>query len=201
MAKEYGRTSTVSIKIAIRRWWIFAWVLIAGSLLGGLTLLIALAFGAANPPVEDRLQAQFTHPDDWPLTRHTTDLGYYLAPAVLPSGGFTLQASAINTGPPDSAWGLWLAGETDVLVILLNNEGYLSVTRNDGRAWQGFPHSRPGQPNQIALTVTETNAASLRINDELAWSGIFTPVEGAQWGILYDHQPQMTGSSVLIFAR
>ncbi len=196
MVKEYEQIDTVSINPTIRKWWLFALLILAAGLLGGLALLLALALGLANPRIEGAYQQNYADPRTWPLTTLNPDLQRYHAPLNLSASPLTLQASASNQGAPDSAWGFWLKTDNSELFILVNNEGYVSVSNEALPDWIGFLHIRPNRTNQLTLSIAVDGAAQLRVNDEIAWEADLTLSAESRWGVLMYRQPQLEWDAI-----
>ncbi len=163
-------------------------------------LLVALALGAADPP---RAGARQWHTDStaaWPLLRQHGDTLLYDAPAQLPTLPFTLELSVLNSGAPDSAWGIWLQTESRQLAILVSSEGYFSVSEDDRPRWQQFIHLRPGAANRLYLHhAAPDEPAVLRLNDEIAWQGDLGLSPSGRWGLLTFRQPQLSEQAVSLY--
>jgi hypothetical protein len=178
---------------------IMRWRLLLAGLIGlvgtGLILIILLALGLADPPRIGLLRWQASVPDNWPSKNLTQDMSLKLAPTDLPTA-FTLELSARNQGQPTSAWGIQLIGQRDVLTILLNNQGYLSVSAEPQPHWQEFLHLRPDTVNTLYLHVETGYKGTLRINEEIAWEG---PVAASTWGVISYRQPQLAWEGLALY--
>lgn len=151
--------------------------------IGGLILMTMLALGMADPPRTGSLQWRAQAPDQIP------------ASLALPLA-FTLEAGATNTGPADSAWGLQLANAQEVLVILIDNQGYFSVSADNRPHWAEFPHIRPFAGNQLDLHVESNGAATLRINHEIAWQGT---VQAQTWAAIEHAEPALDWHGIALY--
>ncbi len=150
-----------------------------------MALMIALSVGAADPPRAPQLMLDT------------------IAPAPinpLPAPPYTLEVSATNSGPPDSAWGFWIgADESDALVCLIDGQGYRSVAHGVERDWSQFIHLKP-QTNGLYLNVEASQSATFRINGEIVWRGSIASTSENRWGIAADAAPQLNGLRVRVFA-
>ena len=163
-------------------------------------LLVALALGAADPPRAGARQWQTGSTSAWPLLRQHGDSLLYDAPVQRPTLPFTLELSAVNTGAPDSAWGIWLQTEAGQVKILVSNEGYFSVSDDEQPLWQQFIHLRPGTANKLYLHYAAPDApAVLRLNDEIAWQGDLAPAPSGRWGLLTFRQPQLSEQAISLY--
>lgn len=155
----------MSTEFVSKSQWRFVLVLAGLVLFGGLVLVIALALGVANPPRAGALQWQINNVDDLPTT--------------LPPAPFTLEITAKNTGAADSAWGMWIGQWT----ALIRHDGYVSINRDRRKPnWTEFPHIRRNGENKLYLHVEVDGQGTLRINDEIAWTGIL-PAIRHRWGV------------------
>jgi hypothetical protein len=109
---------------------------------------------------------------------------------------YTLELTARNDGPPESAWGIRLASVEETLAILIDNQGYLSVSSDDKLHWAEFPHIRPFGDNQIYLHVERGGTATLRINHEIAWEGA---VKARTWETAEHHQPALDWQTIALY--
>jgi hypothetical protein len=139
----------------------------------GLVLTLLLALGLADPPRAGSLQWQ---------ADSTAQIN---APMALPAA-YTLELSARNDGPAESAWGIRLTGTDQQIAFLIDNQGYLSVSTDEAPHWAEFPHIRPNASNQLYLHVEPGGAATLRINHEIAWEGT---INAQSWSSAEHGQP------------
>lgn len=152
---------------------------------GGAALIAALALGAADPSRAPRLILDTITPS---------------VSNPLSAPPYTLELNATNSGPPESAWGLWVgADENDALVFLIDNQGYVSVAHGVERDWSQFIHLRP-QTNALTLNVEADGSATFRVNGEIAWRGSIETMPESRWGIATEKQPQLDWNNVRVFA-
>ena len=136
-------------------------------ILGGVLLIGLLAAGLADLPRAGRLRWQAESPQDWATEHPAPELTLQAAPVDLPSV-FTLELTALNSGPPESAWGVVFESSHQRLIILIDNQGYLSVSEDHLPHWSEFRHIHPNDVNTLYMNVTSGGAATLRISDEIA---------------------------------
>ena len=149
--------------------------------IGGLILTALLALGLADPPRIGFLQWQADSPPQEPMP--------------LPAA-YTLELTARNDGRADSAWGIRLTDREKSLTILIDNQGYLSVSSDDRLHWSEFPHIRPSASNQLYLNVELDGVATLRINHEIAWEGT---VNAHSWEIAEHGQPLLDWDALKLY--
>lgn len=148
---------------------------------GGCILTALLALGLADPPRTGTLQWQADTPPQ--------------APVNLPAA-YTLELTARNDGPPESAWGIRLARVEETLAILIDNQGYLSISSDDKLHWAEFPHIRPFDKNQLYLHVEPDSTATLRINHEIAWEGA---VKASAWETVEHQQSALDWQTIALY--
>lgn len=153
-----------------------------GVCLGGLILIVLLALGLADPPRAGSLRWRVASPDEMPDSS--------LPPA------FTLELQARSAGPAESAWGIRLDGAAEPLTILIDNEGYLSVSPDDLPHWAEFPHIHPPDDNLLYIHIDHNGAATLRINHEIAWQGA---VSANSWEIIEWDSPQLAWDYIALY--
>jgi hypothetical protein len=163
----------------------------------GLALAAALASGAADPPFAGKLIWERHSSSNWAGSSDTGELRLLKSPAPLPPLPFTFQLTAGNTGAPDSAWGIWLETANGKQIILIDNQGYYSVSDTPYPYWVEFIHLRTGH-NTLYLNADATGAATLRLNREVAWTGILSP--RTTWGIVTYRAPALTWDTLQLYA-
>src|SRR5579871_3666740 len=132
--------------------------------------VLALAAGAADPPRAGRLIW-----DDGPLREVAVPArsSFTLDSIVeLPAPPFTLEITAqfAARSDPAAAWGLQFNSAASG--VMLDGYRFMAVLPGD---LAPFIHVRgPGESNKITLDVASQNQVTLRINDEIAWSGIIS---------------------------
>ena len=161
----------------------------------GVLLIVLLSLGVADPPRTGRLQWQVQSPYTWPEQHESAEIIFLKAPHDLPDA-FTLELTATNDGPPDSAWGIQFTHAEPPVTILIDNQGYFSVSTNTQPIWAEFIHLAARQPNTLTLYI-ERKRATLRINDEVAWTGNFIPTH--QWGIITYRQPDLQWHEITLY--
>lgn len=191
------------------RWRISLSLSLITSLVGAL-LLIVLALGAANPHHAGVLFWQANSDVDWQQYASGDIFAFYKASVTIPSAPFTLELTATNNGNPESAWGIWLETDQGLWLVLVNREGYSSVGDccTDGLYsspiklnldWREFLHIRP--QTKLYLNVEADASATLRFNDEIAWTGNLILVPDGQWGTIYYRNPRLTWRTIKIYAQ
>ena len=170
---------------------------LAAIFLAGAVITAMLALGLADPIRAGAQKWSVSAPSDWPGQSLTADLEFYQAPNDLPLE-FTLELVARNDGPASSAWGIQLMNANPPMTILIDNQGYYSVSQMQPE-WVEFPHLQPNQTNKLYLHVTENGQAIIRINDEIAGHDLpfFTAV--GQWGIVRYRQPQLAWRDIALY--
>ncbi len=156
--------------------------------LGTILLTLALALGSANPSLPPRLLWRQTSPSGLPIVdyalrdnAHTTTFARLPFPAKLP---VTIQASA-DFGGQIAIWGFWLTVDDVPHHFLLHPDGYVSTQDDTPPNWYQFIHIRPAL-NHLALALTPSGRATLRINHEIAWTNDFPPDAIMNGGIVFD---------------
>ena len=178
----------------------FRWrvILISNVLIGigGLVLIVLIALGIANPPRAGSIRWQANTNAGW-LTHQQDEITVYHAPASL-GEAFTLELTAINNGPDDSAWGFWLPGPEAQIFTLISNEGY--YTFNPWYAgWQEFPHIQVSKTNTIYFHVNPDGHGTIRINDEIVHDDLTFLYGVDKWGIATYNNPQLTWEQIAIY--
>ena len=183
--------------MSIRNQWRLVIALLTSIAIGGVMLVALLASGLADPPHAGELAWSMAAPAGWPQQSLTAELTVAQAPDDL-TFGFTLELTAQNSGPAESAWGIQLMHTERPMTILIDNQGYYSIFPNQPQ-WVQFPHIRPGQVNKLYLHVEENGATTLRINDEIVHEDIafFAPV--GPWGVAYYRQPQLAWEGIALY--
>lgn len=175
----------------ILRWRTLLWSTLLTFGTGSLLALL-LSAGLADPPYAGPVQWSANSYTDWDVSAVNENLEVFRAPVTLPYDDFTLEITARNNGGPASAWGVTLSP----LVILIDNQGYFSVTRRASPDWVEFIHIQPQQSNTLTLHI-ERAQATLRINHEIAWSG--DVATNSTWGIITFRQPQLAGEQIALY--
>lgn len=166
-------------------------------ILGGTLLIMLLSLGIANPPRAGALQWSTKNTADWLHSQKMSNLRFYQAPVKLPPQPFTLELIADNEGDFNSGWGIqiesWLA--------IINREGYFSISLDEKPHWREFIHIQRHDTNKLYLDVRENGTATLRINDEIAWTGSLTLAENPIWGVVHYRHPNLNWQSIEIYAQ
>lgn len=168
------------------------------TIIAGIAVVILLALGAANPPRAGELVWQADTAHGWPLLPYSGQFDLHIARISLPQSPFTLEIIASNEGTPASAWGLWLRTSDGIQSFLVSNEGYMSISNDENAHWAQFIHVRAAT-NKLYLHVQDDQAATFRINDEIAWQGTIMPL--ADWGIVLYGGPDITWQSMRLYAE
>lgn len=165
--------------------------------IGGFTLSILLALGLADPPRAGTLQWRVESPVDWTETQtQSEDWTFSPAPVQLPTA-FTLELTATNHGASNSAWGIQVFDAKATQTILIDNQGYFSVSSNAEQPyWRAFIHIRPAAANKLYLHVEPDQQATLRINDEVAWEG---RIKASTWQLVSYQQPQLNWEQIALY--
>jgi hypothetical protein len=179
------------------RLWRSVTALLLLTITGVLALALTLAFGAADPPFAGKLIWDTQDTSGWSDVSDNTNMQMLQAPSALPAVPFTLQLAASNSGAPNSAWGIWLDTTTGRQVMLVDNQGYYSVSDTPRPRWAEFIHLRTGR-NTVYLNVAPDGAATLRLNREVAWTGSLRPRN--TWGIVIYRAPVMTWDTLQLYA-
>lgn len=196
MRKAYKPPENLSIETVPPIMWLFTLIVLAVLIIGGGILIVLLASGMADPPRAGLLQWSIATADDWPLIQESADFRLYHAPTALPNLPFTLELTANNEGELDSGWGLWIGSWS----ILISREGYFSISGDEKPHWAEFIHIRQSGDNKLYLDIQQNGTATLRINDEIAWTGDISISEDAAWGVVYYRHPEINWKSIEIFA-
>jgi hypothetical protein len=178
--------------------WRLALAVLAGVLLGGVALLAALALGTANPPRASRLIFQTTNIAGWQKLEMDGNTHEAVASIPLPPPPFTLELAATNAGSHNSAWGVWLVTGEGTWRVLLNRNGYASITHDAFPDWFEFIHISPHN-NRLYIHAETDGATTARINSESVWQGKFIP--GTQWGVLFYRKPALDWQYVTLHAN
>jgi hypothetical protein len=164
----------------------------------GVVVMALLAMGVADPPRSDPLQWQTQSLAGWTSTGEG-DYRQNAAPVMLPSAAFTLEISAVNTGPPDSAWGVYFDAEPP-LFFLVDNQGYFSATETLAEPdWRPFIHICPNTLNKLYILRESNGTLILRINDEIAWADTTQDVAAHPWGIIQYRQAAVAWDSIDLY--
>lgn len=178
------------------------WRLAVGTLFftlaAGGTLILALALGLADPPRAVPLAWQADSAADWPVDQTLGEFELYRAPIPLPLPPFTLELSANNGGQGGSAWGIWLQTTGGIQTMMVNNEGYLSVSADAAAHWAEFIHIR-SETNKLYFDLAGDGRATLRINDEIAWRAILAAADDSNWGVAFHRNPQVTWEFIRVY--
>ncbi len=165
---------------------------------GGALLAVLLALGLADPPRVGTRQFEAISPDSWNPSA-ADEFVFYEAPVTFPDT-FTLELTAQNNGPANSAWGIRLLNDGSPLTILVDNQGYYSVGVSDTPDWKEFLHIQPDGLNKLYLHVTTDGVGTLRINNEIAGNSLkLTNLQNIAWGMLTYRQPQLIRESVALY--
>ncbi len=177
--------------------WLFALLMTFVVILGGAILIILLSFGVANPPRAGTLRWQVNSVDDWSLAQASDEFDFFSAPVALPSPPFTLELTGDNEGLAASAWGVRLQ---NLWSILISREGYLSVTIDEKPQWAEFPHIRRDSDNKLYLDVQADGTMTVRINDEIAWTGNLDSLSAGEWEIVHYQSPILLWEIIALYA-
>jgi hypothetical protein len=201
MGQEYVSPEPVSTDVISTQKWRVVLALTMGILTSGVVVVILLSLGLADPPRagNGELLWQTTSASDWQLGEGWGDFQLYYAPLPLSAVPFTLELTANNNGSADSAWGLSIETLEGQWTAVISNEGYLSVTTDSQPRWVEFLHIRPFNENKVYLHVETGGAATLRINDEIAWESHLAVSEGAGWGVVHYRQAQLTWQQIGVY--
>jgi hypothetical protein len=197
MRKGYKPPENLSIETIPLILWRLTLATFVFLIIGGLAFIILLSLGIADPPRAGSLQWSAKTADDWSLWQETGDFRNSHAPTALPRLPFTLELTASNEGALDSGWGIWIGSWS----ILISREGYLSISDDEKPHWSEFLHIRRDGDNKLYLDMRENGDTTLRINDEIAWTGNISFLENAAWGVIYYRHPQINWKMVAIYAE
>ena len=183
--------------MSIRNRWRLTLASLVAILLAGTAITAMLTLGLADPARAGAKKWTVSSPNDWPHQSLTANLEFYQSPNDLPLD-FTLELVARNDGPASSAWGIQLMNVNPPMTILIDNQGYFSVSQMQPE-WVEFPHLQPNQANKLYLHVAENGQAIIRINDEIVRhdSAFFTAA--GQWGIVRYRQPQLVWRDITLY--
>lgn len=198
--KAYKPHTDLSIETVPPNLWLFMWLMTIFVMLGGVILISLLSLGIANPPRAGSLYWRAESVDDWQLWQEAGDFELLSAPTSIPMTPFTLELTADNSGTADSAWGIALQTSNELWTLLVSREGYFSISTDDRAHWAEFLHIRRTGSNKLYINVDEHGAATVRINDEIAWKGALSMAENAAWGIVHYRQPHLSWSSIDIYS-
>jgi hypothetical protein len=193
----YNSPSGASIEMVSPPLWRGVSAMLLFAIIGVLVLALVLASGAADPPIAGSLVLEVNDTSGWAEISNTAEIRLLQSPEALSSLPFTLQLSARNGGAPDSAWGIWLETETGRQIVLIDNQGYHSVSDTPRPHWIEFIHLRTGR-NTLYLNVDQNGAATLRLNREVAWTGKLSPRNA--WGIATYRGPTLTWDTLQLYA-
>jgi hypothetical protein len=197
MGQEYVAENVLSTVLQ-QKWRLALWVL-GSVIIGGIILVIVLALGAANPPRAGAILWETDSASNWPLFERKETVNLFRAPTPLPTPPFTLELSARNSGDAASAWGIWIGNSDTVHMIVVSREGYMSVSDDEALHWAEFMHIR-SDLNKIYLDVTTDLNATLRINDEITWTGTLALTDNASWGIALYREPELSWQDIILYA-
>ena len=149
---------------------------------GGTVVLITLSAGAANPPKAGPLVFEQSTPIQLTASPGQSSTSPNVIP--LPAGAYTLEVTgqlAADTDPTVT-WGIVFvngATQAEPFSVMLSGYRFLAVSPSKPD-FAPFIHVRAnGQPNTLTLTTERTGKATLRVNDEIAWTGIAPDASGA----------------------
>ncbi len=165
-------------------------------LIGGLVLIVLIALGIANPPRAGSLQWETDSIDGWPISQEG-EIKRFTAPVELEQS-FTLELTAANSGPDDSAWGFYLPGPEAQIITLISNEDYYTVNPCYA-SWQEFQHIRTSKANKIYFHVTQDGYGTIRINDEIVHDSLTFFYTQVRWGIATYGDPQLIWKQIAIY--
>jgi len=198
MSEAYAPLDLMSTENVSRGRWRAGLLALTGTALGGAILVIVLALGIADPLRAGLLVWQAGSAEEWPLVRRVSAFDLYQSPIPLPSKPFTIELIADNRGAADSAWGVWLDSSDGIHTVLVSNEGYFSVSSDARPHWTAFLHIQ-SDTNKLYVNIGDSSTATLRINDEIAWTGILAPAY--DWGVVNYREPDLAWRSLSIYAR
>jgi hypothetical protein len=110
----------------------------------------------------------------------------------------TLELSAQALPVSNGAWGLWLRAPGEVWHFLVSAEGCLSVSADSHQHWFPFIHIHPNSPNRLSLHLEADGSATLRINDEVAWTGTLPAPQA--WGVARWRNPTIMWTGIYLYA-
>ncbi len=149
---------------------------------GGAAVVIALSAGAANPPKAGPLVFE----QSTPVQLTALPGQCFTSPNVisLAAGAYTLEVTGqlAADSDPTVTWGIVFvngATQAEPFSVMLSGYRFLAVSPSKPD-FAPFIHVRAnGQPNTLTLTTERDGKATLRINDEIAWTGTAPDVSGA----------------------
>ena len=197
MVQEYVPENGLST-VPQQKWRLALWTL-GSMIVGGIILVILLALGTANPPRAGAILWETDSASNWPLVERKETVNLFCAPTPLPAPPFTLEISAGNSGDAASAWGIWIGNRDTGYTILVSREGYMSVSHDEILHWSEFMHIN-SDVNKIYVDVRSDFSATLRINDEIAWTGTLALRDHPNWGIVHYHEPELSWKDIAIYA-
>ena len=117
-----------------------------------------------------------------------TEQVIWLATPPLPENYSVRLTAVLQTGEPDSSYGLLIGSPEAYLAVAVSPVGYLTIWETsqpsmDLIPWQPWPHVALGnEPNEIWLDVIGSQV-TVRINREWLWAGEWEP-SGGQVGLV-----------------
>jgi len=170
---------------------------------GGLIAVIVLAAGAADPPRAGprRYENSTAHTL---IARANSGTQFEPESVVLPNGAFTLEVSGRLSpdSDPSAAWGIELSDDQTRYSALLNGFRQYAVMPSQPD-FAPFIHVRAdGESNKITLDVRGDSSATMRINDEVAWTGRIGAVRSAHIQVIggLDKSAALTVEGVAVYA-
>jgi hypothetical protein len=164
----------------------------------GVGAVLLLAAGAADPPHAGPLRWQAASPEGWDEDAAAPGLSFLEAPFVPPDLPFTVEIGAY-AGASGAIWGIWLGAADTVWHALIHTDGSLSLSSDDRPHWFEFMHILPTAPNRLYLHLDSDGSAALRINDELAWTGMLPAPE--RWGVVCADCAAVTWETMRLYSR
>jgi len=163
---------------------------------GGVGLLIALALGLANPPRAGSLTYEVGSPASWQPFPDAGQSRLFAAPNRLPVPPFTIEMTATNQGGADSGWGFWSLSPDGMIQILMSQDGYFSYSDDGSPHWAQFIHIQP-DINTLSINVTEDRQGTVRINDEIVWTGAWVGIN--RWGASQYSSPALNWQGIRVY--
>jgi hypothetical protein len=163
--------------------WRMTWIALLLMVVGGMVTIIVLSAGAANPPKAGPLAFE----EDG-TTKVLAVPGQMVPVGIIipvPSQPYTLEVTSQFTADtdPTGAWGIVFEREMpqpDPFLVMLNGYQFLKVAPSKPD-FTPFIHVRAnGQPNMLDITTRPDGTATLRVNDEIAWTGAAPAASRAQ---------------------
>ena len=149
---------------------------------GGAMVIIALSAGAANPPKAGPLVYEQSTPIQ--LTAMPGQSSSIRNVIPLPAGAYTLEVTGqlAADSDPTVTWGIVFvngATQAEPFSVMLSGYRFLAVSPSKPD-FAPFIHVRAnGQPNTLTLTTERDGKDTLRVNDEIAWTGTAPDASGA----------------------